>query len=114
MAMVDGVGNLVWLPNAREGMPSTLLGRPIHWVYSQVLPPLGTAGDLCLIDGSKYIIGDKGGIAIGASEHFAFTSDLTTWRAVHRVAGMPAKSDPITMDTAANQVSPFVILADAD
>jgi HK97 family phage major capsid protein len=86
----------------------TLYGLPI--IFSEKLPALGTQGDILLADMSYYYILDRGGLAIDASEHYAFVNDLTTWRFVYRTDGQPSLSDPIYIDTT-NQVSPFCVLA---
>lgn len=111
LMMVDGAGNAVWIPNALGGVqqmiPGTLMGRPL--LVTEKLPTLGTTGDLILADWRYYLIGDRQATTIAASEHFAFTSDLTTWRFVHRVDGHPWMDAPLYIDTT-NTVSPFVAL----
>ena len=112
LTMEDTEGTNVFVPNASGGVtqsiPGTILGRPI--VMTEKLPALGTTGDVLLADFSYYIIGDRQATTIAASEHFAFTSDLTTWRFVHRVDGQPWLDEPIYIDTT-NTVSPFVALS---
>jgi len=109
--MVDGAGNAMFIPNAlggiQQGIPLTILGRPL--LITEKLPTLGTTGDLILADWRYYLIGDRQMTTIAASEHFAFTSDLTTWRFVHRVDGHPWMDAPLYIDTT-NTVSPFVAL----
>ena len=106
-ALSDGT-NYIWNADATQRPTMTLYGVPVVW--TEKLPALGTQGDILLADMSYYYILDRGGLAIDASEHYAFTSDLTTWRFVYRTDGQPSLSDPIYIDTT-NQVSPFCVLA---
>lgn len=112
LQMQDGAGNEMYIPNATGGvsqsMPGQIFGRPV--VITEKLPTLGNEGDLLLADPSYYLIGERQDTTIQASEHYAFTNDLTTWRFVHRVDGQPWLDEPIYIDTS-NQVSPFVALA---
>ena len=98
----------VFMPSARDGMPSTLFGMPLF--FSEHCPALGDPGDVILADWSKYLIGDRQAITIDSSKHYRFQYDITSWRAVHRVDGQPWLSAPITYTDAVTQTSPFVIL----
>jgi len=102
----------VFMPSARDAMPHTLFGYPL--IFSEMCPALGTAGDLILADWSKYLIGDREQVTVDSSKHFKFQNDLTAWRAVSRVDGQPWLSAPLTYSDGATQVSPFVILGDAE
>ncbi len=101
----------VFMPSARDGMPSTLFGYPIEWC--EHCPFLGSEGDIGLYDFKMYLVGDRKATAIDASKDYKFREDLTTWRAVHRVDGQPWLSQPIYWSDGQTQVSPFVILDDA-
>jgi len=100
----------VWINNAREGAPATLMGYPVFFIENTVA--LGSEGDLILADWSKYIIGDRQQTTIESSNHFKFRNDLTAWRAVHRLGGRPWLSDLLTLRDGATEVSPFVVLDD--
>lgn len=86
----------------------SLLGRPAY--PTEKLPALGTKGDLMLIDPSLYVIGDRMGIEIAASEHVAFLSNQMTWRVLERIDGQPWLDAAITLQDATSTVSPFVAL----
>lgn len=101
----------VWIGNGRDNMPTTLMGYPIYFTENN--PTLGQEGDIVLADFSKYVIGDRQATTIDASQHYRFRYDLTSWRAVHRVAGRPWLSAPLTYRDGLTQVSPFVILDDS-
>ncbi len=85
-----------------------LLGRPA--IPTEKVPPLGTKGDVMLLDPSFYVIGDRMSIEIAASEHVNFLKNQMTWRVVERVDGQPWLSAPVTLQDAATTVSPFVVL----
>ena len=74
------------------------------------MPNLGQPGDVLLADWKYYLIGDRQATTLASSTHFRFRSDLTAWRAVHRVDGKPWLSEPITLADGVDQISPFVIL----
>jgi HK97 family phage major capsid protein len=103
-----GNPSYVWITSARDRMPMSLFGYPVD--YTEKLPALGASGDILLSDWSYYLIGDRQSITIDSSQHFRFRSDLTAWRAVHRVDGQPWLTSPITLADGAWQISPFVIL----
>jgi HK97 family phage major capsid protein len=86
----------------------SLMGRPA--IPTEKLPALGTAGDIILFDPSMYVIGDRMQIEVAASEHVNFLYNQMTWRVVERVDGQPWLENPITLQDATSQVSPFVIL----
>lgn len=86
----------------------SLLGRPA--IPTEKVPPLGTKGDLMLLDPSLYVIGDRMQIEIAASEHVNFLKNQMTWRVVERVDGQPWLDKPVTLQDATTQVSPFVVL----
>ena len=101
----------VWIPNAREGIPSTLFGYPVFW--TEKCPVLGTAGDVCLANWPHYLIGDRQATTIDSSIHAEFRTDEIAWRAVHRVDGQEWLSTPWTLADGTTQISPFVVLGDA-
>lgn len=102
-------GNLVFLDNARERPRMMLGGLPL--VVTEKLPALNTAGDILLMDCSKYVIGDRQQVEIAFSEHVAFTNNQGTWRFVSRVGGRPWMQDKVTLADASSTLSPFVTLA---
>ncbi len=85
-----------------------LLGANVF--ITEKLAPLGSTGDLILIDPTNYIIGDRMQIEIAASEHVNFLANQMTWRVVERVDGQPWMDKPITLQDGSTQVSPFVVL----
>lgn len=97
----------IFIPNAREGMPSTLMGFPIHW--TEKLPAPGQTGDVLLANWEDYFIGDRQATTIESTNIERFRYDETSWRAVHRVDGQPGLSAPLTLADGTTQVSPFVI-----
>lgn len=97
-----------WIPNG----PMILHGLPIYRTVKQ--PPLGTKGDVLLVDPSLYIIGDRQEVAIDVSEHVKFTTAQLTWRFFERVDGQPMLNNVITLPDGASPVdtaSPFVALS---
>jgi len=54
LTMKDSAGNLIFQPNARDGIPGTLLGLPV--VFSEKLPTVGTQGDIVLCNLQAYAI----------------------------------------------------------
>lgn len=63
----------------------TLLGLPI--IFSEFMAAKGTAGDLALVDLSKYMIGERSGLISDVSVHAYFTSDQTCYRFIQRLDG---------------------------
>jgi HK97 family phage major capsid protein len=74
--------------------PATLIGRPIY--FSEKMPALGTAGDICLVDLSHYVIGDRQKLTIASSPHIRFLTDETAWRFVQRVDGQCMEDSAFT------------------
>jgi len=111
-------GDVVFIPNyggAAPGqggitmaMPGTLLGRPV--IVTEKLPPLGTPGDVMLVDPTMYLIGDRMEMALEASPHARFTRNQTVWRAIKRVDGQPWMTAPATLADGVTTVSPFIFL----
>lgn len=107
-AMVDAGNNNIWLPNARDGQPETLLGYPIHW--TEKVPALGTQGDVALIDFSFYLLGDRAGITMDVDSSFRFQTNQTAFRAVESLDGQPWLPNTITLADGSTTVSPYVVL----
>jgi HK97 family phage major capsid protein len=85
-----------------------LLNLPV--TITEKLPPLGTKGDVMLVDPSLYVIGDRMMLEIAASEHVNFLKNQMTWRFVQRVDGRPWLDNAITLQDGTSTVSPFVVL----
>jgi HK97 family phage major capsid protein len=103
-----GNPSYIWQPNARDGVPGSILGFPVIW--SEKVPLLGTSGDVVLADWRYYLIGDRQATTLETTEYDYWRYDQTSWRAVHRVDGQPWLSSPLTYQDGTTQVSPFVIL----
>lgn len=111
LALPVGVGGVaLGLVNlAAEPFP-TMLGRPL--IYTEKVPKLGDQGDLCFVDPSYYLVGDRQAIEVKTSEHTYFTSDQTAIKPLERVDGRPWIQSAITpVNDATNTLSPFVTLA---
>lgn len=108
MQMVTPLGQLVWQPSAREGMPMSLLGIPL--ILNARSPVLGAQGDLILADLNYYLIKDGSPLAIAASEHPRFTRNQTIIKGFWNVDGQPWLNGPLLLEDGVTQVSPFVVL----
>lgn len=114
--MVDAGNRVVWLnaaPPSPSGaaantLPMTMFGLPIYW--TEKLPPLGTRGDVLLVDLSKYLIGDRMDLQIDVSAHVRFVQNQLVWRIVSRMDGRPWLNSFVTLADAVTQVSPFLAL----
>ncbi len=100
--------NLVFQPDARTGVLGTLLGLPL--VYTDLLPTLGSKGDLMLANFQYYLIKDGYGPEVKASDAPKFEYNITTIKAFWNVDGKPWLTAPITLRDGSTQVSPFVVL----
>lgn len=98
----------IWVVNAANGAPESLLGHPIIW--TEKLPALGTAGDVMLIDFSMYLIGDRNQITMDVSTDHQFQKNQTAFRVVEAVDGQPWLSSTIQLADGSTIVSPFVYL----
>lgn len=104
----SGHASYIWTPNARDGLPSTLMGLPIIW--TEKLPGLGSKGDIMLGDWRYYLLGDRQATTVESTKFDRWQYDETSWRIVHRVGGAPWLSAPLTLQDGTTQVSPFVVL----
>jgi len=93
-----------WIPNG----PLILHGRPI--IPTELLPVLGTTGDVTLFDPSRYIIGDRQAVEIESSDTPGWANNQMAWRILARLDGQPQVSLPITLQNASTTVSPYVVL----
>lgn len=90
-----------------------LLGLPV--IISDLVAPLGTLGDVSLINGEFYALALRQALTIESSIHFAFTSDLTTYRFIVRAGGLPIPTSTYAYKINASNAkvdehSPFVTL----
>jgi HK97 family phage major capsid protein len=108
LTVQDAVGNYVWQPNARDGLPQTIFGVPVQFTEKQ--PRIGGVGDAVLADWRYYLIGDRQAVTVESTQFDRWRYDETSWRMVHRVDGQPWLSAPLTLQDGTTQVSPFVIL----
>jgi len=113
----DTGNNNIFVFNAAQGIPATLLGYPI--VFNERVPSLGTRGDLCLLDLSEYLIKDGSGPFVATSEHVFFRQNKTVIKAFWNVDGQGAMNEPMALESnsatvggavSATTVSPFIIL----
>jgi len=65
-------------------------------VFTEKVPALGSAGDLCLCDFSQYMVGMRQEIRMDKSQHVGFTTDETYFRTIVRADGQAAWNSVVT------------------
>lgn len=116
MALGVGTGGqVVYMPpGGLSAAPyATLMGRPAMAV--EYCPPLGTAGDLMLVDPSHYVTISKGGVVQAQSIHVEFLTDQLALRFTMRVDGETWENAPVVPyqgDATTDVQSSFITLAD--
>jgi len=101
-----------YLPaNGLSGQPyATLMGRPI--IITEACETLGDPGDLILADMSQYLLVTKaGGLRQDVSIHLFFDYDMSAYRFILRIGGMPLWRSAIAKRDGSNTLSCFVTLA---
>lgn len=111
MDMEDTEGHLLWQPNARESIPTRLLGLPIKW--TEKTPGLGSQGDIILMNPKWYYIGQRQGVSVATSEHVRFLQNQVVYKCVMRLDGQEKLNAPVFAKDGTNQISPFVVLGAA-
>ncbi|WP_339873940.1 phage major capsid protein [uncultured Brevundimonas sp.] len=110
MRIKDDEGNFIWQPNAREGVPQTLLGYPLLW--NEFSPLADAKGSLALANLSYYLIKDGSGPFVAASEHVKFEENKTVFKVFWNVDGQPWLTKPFKQEKG-YEVSPFIVLGAA-
>lgn len=108
---VDAGNNNLFLPSVKglaDKPVDLLLGYPIIW--TEKLPALGTAGDVCLIDYSFYLLGDRQRVAMDIDTSYKFQANQTAFRVTEAIDGQPWLGSTITLADGATTVSPYVVL----
>lgn len=111
--MTTGAGGLAYLPNfpgVAYGPASTtgnyqVLRIPIE--INQYAAAHGSAADIILVDPFGYAWGERQDIEVAVSEHYAFVSNLLTWRFLFRGDGRSKLNTYLTLQNG-DTVSPFV------
>jgi len=106
----DPEGHYIFQPNAREGMPTQLLGYPIDW--NENSPLLGTKGDIVLANWQYYLVKDGSGPFVASSEHVLFEDNMTVFKIFTNVDGQPWLQAPFKQK-GGYEVSPFALLGNA-
>jgi len=106
---------VTWIANLRDKPQMLLLGLPV--IITDLLPALGTEGDIALVNPDFYAMGLRQALTVESSIHVAFIQDVTTYRFVARGGGIPLPTSTYAykIDGSGNKVnahSPFVVLDD--
>jgi len=103
------IGNTpVWQPNWQVGVAGTLMGVPV--ILTEKVNPLGTAGDVLLVDWGMYAVQLVRDIEIAASAEAYFEYDQTAYRVTVHADGTPRVLDKAKYINTNVEVSPFVRL----
>ena len=90
---------------------ATIMGKPV--IPTQACETLGDKGDIILCDLNKYLSVTKGGgIRADMSIHLWFDQDITAFRFIFRVAGLPWWASAISPRDGSTTHSCFVTLDD--
>ncbi len=110
LTMVDSGNHLIVKPaDARLGTPPSILGLPL--IVSSRTPPLGSSGDLMLLDASYYLRKLGSGPFVLASDGPKFTENKTIIKIFANVDGQAWLNGPLLQEDGVSTVSPFVVLA---
>ena len=82
----DTNGSYLWAPAASVSAPSTILEKPVYTDPNIAAVAL-SAKSVLFGDISQYFVRQVNGIRFESSSEFAFSSDLTTYRAIFRADG---------------------------
>jgi HK97 family phage major capsid protein len=106
----ENVGGFQPLGVFQAGGPTgyTMLGRPV--LVTSRVKPLGTAGDLILVDPTQVAVGIRRQISIEKSPHVFFNSDRLAVRGRFRGDAQPIWDKPRTLVEGSDAVSPYVVL----
>lgn len=104
---------VTWISNLRDKPQMLLLGLPV--TVTDLLPTLGTKGDVALVNGDFYAMGLRQALTVESSIHRKFEQDITMYRFVARGGGIPLPTSTYAykIDGSGNKVdphSPFVVL----
>jgi HK97 family phage major capsid protein len=113
MAMTNTNNGLVtWLTNLRDRPQMLLLGLPV--IISDLLPSLGSKGDVALVNGDFYATGLRQALTVESSIHRKFEFDITMYRFLARGGGIPIPTGTYAYKFAGgvkiDEHSPFVVL----
>lgn len=84
---LNGNTLVTWIKDLTGKPQMMLLGYPV--IISDLLPTLGTAGDLGLVNPDFYAVGMRQGLTVESSIHEFFSNDITVYRFLSRAAGVP-------------------------
>lgn len=99
----------IWINNAREGIPSTLFGRPVF--FTEHAKALGDEGDAILCDFSAYVTGFYKKMRGLSSIHARFDTHEREFKFWEREAGMPWWETTLQPKNGGDTLSPTVVLA---
>ena len=86
----------LWLAqmSAAGDVPTTLLGKDV--IYSEKVGPLGSTGDLMLVNFGWYVLGDRQTLQVATSDEYEFANDLMAYRMLERLDGRAWLQSPIS------------------
>jgi HK97 family phage major capsid protein len=85
----DSTNQYLWQPGLQQGVPDSLLGRPV--LTDPTIPVMGVSVKSILFGdfSSYYAIRDVSGVRFERSDDFRFANDLVAFRALLRTDGKP-------------------------
>lgn len=96
----------IFQPDIKGAIGGMLLGRPV--VFSEHCKTVGDANDVILVDWSKYMLLQKGGLSSQSSIHVRFLYGENTYRFQNRINGTPKWSKVRTPLNGSTTTSPYV------
>lgn len=92
----DTQGRPLFIESIRDGVPATLLGKPVY-IVDEIPANLGggtNATEIWYMVPDRYVIGDRLGLTIDyGTQGTDFAADQISLRVIKRVAGMPIDSN---------------------
>jgi len=104
---IGTAGVPLYVPSQQDGFPDMLWGRPI--IYHEVMPTLGTAGDLACVNWAEYLEGTLSPLRSAESVHVRFLNHERTFKFWVENAGMPWWRETLKPENG-DELSPFVRL----